>query len=88
MARLTELLASVDVTAREAMCIHLRVLEEIIQGLGNRSARHVMARADLLILELLIHLAEEYRKRFVHQLHPPQQLLLPGFRGGPPAEAA
>jgi hypothetical protein len=31
--------------------------------LGNRSTRHIMARADLLALELMIHLGECYRRR-------------------------
>jgi hypothetical protein len=32
-------------------------------------------------LEIMIHLAEGYRDRFLERLHPPQQLLLPGFDG-------
>jgi hypothetical protein len=43
--------------------LHVQVLEELVRGLGNRSARHVMTRADLLLVEILIHLAERYRLR-------------------------
>jgi hypothetical protein len=40
------------------MHLHLQVLEEMIHNLGSRSARHVMNRADLLLQELIIALAE------------------------------
>jgi len=55
------------------------VLEELIRGLRNRSARHVMHRADLLGLGVMVHLAEGYRHRFVDRVRPPRQLDLPGF---------
>jgi hypothetical protein len=45
------------------MQLHVQVLEEMVQGLGSRSSRHVMTRADLLVLEVLVHLAERYRLR-------------------------
>jgi hypothetical protein len=61
------------------MLLHLKVLEELIHGLGSRSARHVMSRADLLVLEVMVHLAEGYRSRYLERRHPPQQLALPGF---------
>lgn len=79
MDRLAELLASGGVTAQQTLLLHLQVLEEMIGGLGNRSARHVMNRADLLILEVMINLAEGYRKRLFNRVHPPRQQLLPGF---------
>jgi hypothetical protein len=55
------------------------VLEELIHGLGTRSTRHVMTRADLLVLEIMVHLAEGYRRRYEDLLHPPLQMFLPGF---------
>lgn len=61
--RMTRLLVAADATAQQAMMVHLRVLEEMVRGLGSRSARHVMSRADLLILELMINLAESYREQ-------------------------
>lgn len=73
MNQLAELLSSATVTAQQAMLLHLFVLEEMIRGLGSRSARHVMNRADLLILEVMINLADHYRERFLNQVHPPRQ---------------
>jgi DNA-binding response OmpR family regulator len=63
MNRLAEMLVSAGVTAQQTMHLHLRVLEEMVQGLGYRSARHVMNRADLLVLEVMLNLAEQYRRR-------------------------
>lgn len=63
MGSLAELLANSDVTAPQTMQLHVQVLEEMVHGLGSRSARHVMTRADLLVLEVLVHLAERYRQR-------------------------
>ncbi len=63
MESLAELLAAAEFTAAETVQLHVDALEELVLGLGNRSARHVMTRADLLVLEILIHLAECYRQR-------------------------
>ena len=82
MDRLAELLASAAITSQQAMLLHLSVLEEMISGLGSRSARHVMNRADMLILEVMIHLAEQYRARYLKRVCPPRQLPLPGFDAG------
>ena len=79
MAALATLLADTNVSAQRAMQLHLQVLEELVHGLGNRSARHVMNRADLLALEVMSHLADGYRQRYHERLHPAQQRLLPGF---------
>jgi len=79
MTSLAALLADAGVSAQRTMQLHVRVLEELIGSLGNRSARHVMNRADLLVLEVMAHLADGYRRRYHDQSHPPQQLELPGF---------
>ena len=79
LGRLAEMLATAGVSARQTMQLHLYVLEELVHGLGTRSTRHVMTRADLLALELMIHLAEGYRKRYHERTHPPVQRMLPGF---------
>ncbi len=39
MADLAELLATGGVTAPQAIQLHVEVLEELVRGLGNRSAR-------------------------------------------------
>ena len=79
MAELAGVLATARLTAHEAMAIHLRALGEVIGGLGNRSARHVMNRADLMGLEITINLAHQYRQKLAEKTNPPRQQLLPGF---------
>lgn len=76
---LAELLVVAGMTARQTMQLHLQVLEELIHGLGSRSTRHVINRADLLILELLLNVAEGYRRRYRERVNPPMQRRLPGF---------
>jgi len=63
IAKLAELLAVAGFTPRQALELHLERVEQLVGGLGNRSTRHVMARADLLALELMIHLGECYQRR-------------------------
>lgn len=79
MNRLAALLTTSGVSARQTMQLHLHVLEELVRGLGTRSTRHVMTRADLLALEMMVHLAEAYRERYYERTHPPAQRLFPGF---------
>jgi hypothetical protein len=79
MATLANLLTEADVSAQRAMQLHVRVLEELIGSLGNRSARHVMTRADLLVLEIMAHLADGYRQRYHDEHRIQRQLGLPGF---------
>jgi DNA-binding response OmpR family regulator len=79
LTRLADLLATAGVSARQTMQLHVHVLEELVHGLGSRSTRHVMTRADLLVLEIMIHLAESYRVRYSERAHPPTQRMLPGF---------
>jgi DNA-binding response OmpR family regulator len=85
LATLAEMLASADISAPRTVEMHLGVLEELVRGLGNRSARHVMARADLLVLEVIVHLSEGLRRRLVDQRHPPRQLHFHGFEASPAA---
>jgi DNA-binding response OmpR family regulator len=77
MARLAEMLATSEVSAQRALQLHVAVLEELVQGLGTRSARHVMNRADLLALEVMGHLADGYRARLYEGRHPLRQQILP-----------
>jgi DNA-binding NarL/FixJ family response regulator len=72
MTALATLLTDTGVSAQRTMQLHLQVLEELIGSLGNRSARHVMNRADLLVLEIMAHLADGYRRRYHEQSRPPQ----------------
>lgn len=84
MATLGQLLTDAGVSAQRTLHLHVHVLEELVGSLGNRSARHVMSRADLLVLEVMAHLADGYRRRYYEQHHPAQQLWLPGFDCFPP----
>jgi DNA-binding NarL/FixJ family response regulator len=79
LKRLAELLVTAGVTSQQALQLHLHVLEELVHGLGARSARHVMTRAELLMLELLLHLADGYHRRYQERIHPPMQQVLPGL---------
>ena len=63
IAALAELLVASGSPAGDVLRLHATVLDEVIQGLGNRSARHVMNRADLLALELFLELAEGFRRK-------------------------
>jgi DNA-binding NarL/FixJ family response regulator len=79
MTGLASLLTDAGISAQRTMQLHVHVLEELIASLGNRSARHVMNRADLLVVEVMAHLADGYRRRYHEREHPPEQLWLPGF---------
>lgn len=76
---LARLLAEAGLGARRAMQLHLQVVEWMLRGLGNRSTRHIMSRADLLALELVVELAEAFRMRLEEHLRPARQLWLPNF---------
>lgn len=79
MRLLGRILVTAGVSAEGALAMHLAAVTELVQGLGNRSARHVMVRADQLGLEVLMHLAEGYRLADLQRACPRQQLSLPGF---------
>lgn len=63
VAKLGDLLSQANFSPTEVLQFHLERVERLVRGLGNRSTRHVMARADLLALELMIHLGETYFRR-------------------------
>ncbi|MDA1053793.1 MAG: hypothetical protein O3C40_25370 [Planctomycetota bacterium] len=66
ISQLVDQIVACGLTSRQAMQLHLRVLADLLDGLGNRSTRHVMTRADMLILEVMINLAERYRNCSEH----------------------
>jgi hypothetical protein len=45
--------------------MHVAVVAEMVNDLGNRSARHVTNRANLLFTEVLLHLSDAYRRRLL-----------------------
>ena len=63
LQKLAEILSLSGTAPHETLALHLRQLESLISGLGKRSSRHIMSRADLLALELMIRLAECYRQK-------------------------
>lgn len=63
ISRLAEILSEVGLSPRETLSLHLERVEQLVRGLGNRSTRHVMARADLLVLEVIMHIGEFYQRR-------------------------
>lgn len=61
--RLAELFALAGIGPRSVLRLHLDRVESMVRGLGTRSARHVMARADILAMELIIELGECFRRK-------------------------
>ncbi len=61
--QLTEILALADVPPQNVMEMHLDQVARLIAGLGGRSSRHVLARADILALDLMTQLGESYRHK-------------------------
>lgn len=82
MRAFAESLIFAGVSAPQAVELHVQVLEGLVRGLGARSARHVMTRADLLVLEVIVHLAERYRQRLeTGQGESVQKVAVEGGRG-------
>jgi hypothetical protein len=63
ITQLADRLAGADLTPREVLELHLERVESLVRRLGSRSARHVLARADLLALEVMMHLGACYQGR-------------------------
>ena len=73
LKRLAEMLVIAGLGPHETLQLHLHVLSELVHGLGSRSTRHVMNRADLLAIELLLHVGDGYRRRYQERIRPPIQ---------------
>jgi hypothetical protein len=50
---------------REIVLLHTAAAEQQIRGLGAKGSRHILARADLLLLEVLAQLSTQYRDRYL-----------------------
>jgi CheY-like chemotaxis protein len=61
--KLAQLFVLAGISPRAALRVHLERVEGLIRGLGSRSSRHVMVRADILAMELMIQVGECYRER-------------------------
>jgi hypothetical protein len=76
---LAEMLCGARFSSQQALALHLEALTDVVRSLGNRSARHVINRANVMALDLLVQLAEAYRRRYLDREIPPKQLSLPSF---------
>lgn len=65
IGRLAERLVAERWGGPRVMELHLQVVGRLVEGVGSRGGRHVLARADLLALEVMVHLAEAYRRSYV-----------------------
>ena len=68
LERLTEIFVDEQITAQQLMRMHLTVVHEAIHELGDRCARHVMNRADSLVIDLLIRISDGYHRRSTNRL--------------------
>jgi DNA-binding NarL/FixJ family response regulator len=57
----TQQLAAHRPTTGAILAMHLRALQLVLDGLQGRGGRHVHNRADLLLVELLMRIADRYR---------------------------
>lgn len=64
-AAVVDALEKLNLPIPRVMQLHLHAVEATLRGLGSRSSRHVMSRADLLVLEIMTQLAERYRQKAV-----------------------
>ena len=65
--QLSRRLAALGTSPRAVMNLHLLCVEQTVRGLGKRSSRHVMSRAHLLALEIMVHLARCYQHAWAQQ---------------------
>ncbi len=66
IGQLAGLLQAADITPTQAFALHVATVFELIRGLGRRSTRHVMTRADLLIIELLLRMSRSVSATHQH----------------------
>jgi hypothetical protein len=62
IAEMADCFVAASLPPPEALQIHLMCVEKLVKGLGNRSTRHVVSRADLLAIELMTHLAHRSQR--------------------------
>ena len=58
VAQLVQQLGQYEVTLRESLVAHTVAVEELVLGLGHRSAWHVISRGNLLAYELILQMLE------------------------------
>ncbi|MDB4637411.1 hypothetical protein OAF24_00770 [bacterium] len=60
LSQLTKILTTANATTAEVLKMHVEQTQELVAKLGSRGSRHVLVRSDLLIIELLVHLGDEF----------------------------
>jgi hypothetical protein len=60
LTQLTKILTTANATTAEVLKMHVEQTQKLVAKLGSRGSRHVLVRADLLIIELLVHLGDEF----------------------------
>lgn len=63
IAALADVMAAAGLGPRDAFQLHLGQVEQLVSGLGSRSTRHVMTRANLVAIELVLHLGECWQQQ-------------------------
>jgi len=80
IAEMADCFVAASLPPPEALQIHLMCVEKLVKGLGNRSARHVVSRADLLAIELMTHLAHRSQRASVGESSATAGVVLPPLR--------
>ena len=60
ISKLAQTFALAHLTPRQVLQLHLEQLELLVKGIGQRSARHTVDRANILCLELMLQLCESF----------------------------
>jgi len=60
ISKLAQTFALAHLTPRQVLQLHLEQLELLVKGIGQRSARHIVDRANILCLELMLQLCESF----------------------------
>jgi DNA-binding response OmpR family regulator len=68
VTRFNGVLTSAGISADQFMAFHIVAVESLVGELGSRGAKHVMNRADLLALEILLRLCQNYRQGILDSL--------------------
>jgi len=63
--QLTAALLETSAQPRDVIVLHTTATAQQIRGLGAKGSRHILARADLLIFEVLAQLSAGYRSRYL-----------------------
>lgn len=61
--KLAQTFALAHLTPRQVLQLHLEQLEALVKGIGQRSARHILDRANVLCLELMVLLCECFEEQ-------------------------